>query len=208
VTGGVAPGPSPNGAAPGDAALVARVLSGEREAFSELVRRHQDVLYRQAFATLRDPDEAADLVQDAFVKAYTRLRSCREPDRFRAWVFTILRNQTRDYLKNVRRRGVSWDDHAPGLPASDDPARDVEEVEFESRLADVLATLPEAQREAFLLKHVEDLSYEEMSEVLGVGISALKMRVMRAREAIVEKLERDRVAPAADDVTRGGSRSS
>jgi RNA polymerase sigma-70 factor, ECF subfamily len=187
---------------PVDAALVAAVRAGEREAFSELVRRHQALLYRQALATVRDPDAAADLVQDTFVRAYTRLRSCKEPHRFRAWVYTILRNQVRDYLKNVRRRSVPWDEHTAPAASAENPQRDAEEADFRGRLSAALETLPQAQREAFLLKHVEDLSYEEMSELLGVGTSALKMRVMRAREAIAARLTRNGVAPGAEDVTR------
>jgi RNA polymerase sigma-70 factor, ECF subfamily len=198
----------PDADVPGDAALVAAVRAGEREAFSELVRRHQVLLYRQALATVRDPDAAADLVQDTFIRAYTRLGSCREPHRFRAWVYTILRNQVRDYLKNVRRRSVPWDEHTAPASSAENPQRDAEGAEFRSRLSDVLDTLPEAQREAFLLKYVEDLSYEEMAQMLGTGTSALKMRVLRAREAIAARLGRDGIAPEAGDVTRVAGPSS
>jgi RNA polymerase sigma-70 factor, ECF subfamily len=179
----IAPGAQVN-----DGELVRRVLAGDQEAYTVLVERHQGLLFRQAYALVNDSDAAADLVQDAFVRAYRDLRRCRDPERFRAWVFTIVRNGCRDYLKNIRRRSVPWETHGADLPSADDPHRDAENAEFRRLVGEALATLPEAQREAFLLRHVEDLSYEEMSETLGTGVSALKMRVMRAREALVARL--------------------
>jgi RNA polymerase sigma-70 factor, ECF subfamily len=176
------------GAQAGDGELVRRVMAGDRDAYTVLVERHQGLLFRQAYALVNDSDAAADLVQDAFVRAYRDLRRCRDPERFRAWVFTIVRNGCRDYLKNIRRRSVPWETHGAELRSAHDPHQDAENEEFRRRVGEALATLPEAQREAFLLRHVEDLSYEEMAETLGAGVSALKMRVMRAREGLVARL--------------------
>jgi RNA polymerase sigma-70 factor, ECF subfamily len=172
----------------GDGEIVCRVLSGDEETFGVLVDRHQGLLFRQAYALVHDSDAAADLVQDAFVRAYRDLRRCREPERFRAWVFTILRNGCRDYLKDIRRRSLPLETHGIDLPSGDDPLRDAENEEFHRRVVDALAELPEAQREAFLLRHVEGLSYEEMAGTLGTAVSALKMRVLRARHALVSRL--------------------
>lgn len=171
-----------------DAELVERVLAGDRERFAELVRRHQDGLYRHALGMLGSPDAAADLAQDSFIRAYTRLESCSEPARFSAWLFRILRNACLDYLKDRRRKTVPIDDESILGVSDADPGLAVEQTEVRAAVLRALETLPEAQREAFLLKHVEDLSYEEMAERLGASISALKMRVKRAREALQELL--------------------
>lgn len=167
-----------------DRALVERILRGERELYALLVTRYQDTLYRHAVGMIGDRDAASDLVQDALVKAYTRLATCQDPDRFPAWLFRILRNRCKDWLKNRRQRNVSLTDDAASAPAGDDPGRSLERTELGRVVEAALARLPEAQREAFLMKHVEGLSYEEMAERLETGVSALKMRVMRAREAL------------------------
>ncbi|HEX2202262.1 MAG TPA: RNA polymerase sigma factor [Longimicrobium sp.] len=168
-----------------DRAFVERILGGERELYARLVARYQDTLYRHAVGMVGDRDAASDLVQDALVKAYTRLDTCQDPDRFPAWLFRILRNRCKDWLKNRRQQNVSLtDDNAASAPAGDDPGRSLERTELGRVVEAALARLPEAQREAFLMKHVEGLSYEEMAERLETGVSALKMRVMRAREAL------------------------
>ena len=173
-----------------DAELIERILqSGERECYAVLVGRYQEALFRHAAAMVGDRDAAADLVQDSFVKAYTRLDTCQDPERFPAWLFRILRNRCKDWLKNRRQHTVSLADDAVVAPAGDDPMREMERTELGRVVEAALARLPAAQREAFLLKHVEGRSYEEMAEMLDTGISALKMRVMRAREALQEYLK-------------------
>jgi RNA polymerase sigma-70 factor (ECF subfamily) len=166
-----------------DAEVVARVLAGERERYTVLVERYQQVLFRHALGMVRDADQAADLVQDAFVRAYAQLARCRDPERFGGWVFRILANRCRDYLKSAGRRGVPLDGSL-AAPRAAEADRMHEERELSEVLARALETLPAAQREALLLKHVEECSYEEMAERLGASVSALKMRVMRAREAL------------------------
>ena len=172
-----------------DAELVRRVVAGDAAPYEVLVRRYQETLYRHAFGMLGDGDAAADMVQDTFIKAYTRLATC-DPDRFAAWLFRILRNRCKDYLKSRRRRDVPLLDDAPHpAPPGDDPDVRLDQSQIAAVVTDALARLPAAQREAFLLKHVEGRSYEEMAELLGTGVSALKMRVMRAREALQSLLE-------------------
>jgi RNA polymerase sigma-70 factor (ECF subfamily) len=172
-----------------DAGDVRRVLEGQAAHYEVLVRRYQEPMYRHAYGMVGDPDAAADLVQDSLVKAYTRLGTC-DPERFAAWLFRILRNRCKDYLKSRRRRDVPLVDDGPhAAPAGDDPGRTLERTELGRAVADALARIPESQREAFLLKHVEGRSYEEMADLLDAGISALKMRVMRAREALQEMLK-------------------
>jgi RNA polymerase sigma-70 factor, ECF subfamily len=167
-----------------DEAAVARVLSGDREAYALLIHRYQEGLFRFALGMTGSSDVAADLVQDSLVKAFTHLDRCREPARFGAWIHRIVRNRCLDYLKAPGRSDLPITE--AGNYLATEPAADefVERAELRTALFAALATLPHAQREAFLLKHLEDRPYEEMSEMLGASISALKMRVKRAREAL------------------------
>lgn len=180
--------------APSDAAVVARVLSGDRDAYRILVRRYQDPLFRYALRMIGRGDAAADVVQASLVKAFTRLDRCRNPDRFGAWVFRIVANACKDHFRSRRRRNVSLDDDDGAgirlrLSSDSDPARDAERSELRKLIDAALAELSPNQREAFVLKHVEQRSYDEMSEILDASVSALKMRVHRAREALQAELE-------------------
>jgi RNA polymerase sigma-70 factor (ECF subfamily) len=172
---------------PTDAELIRRVLSGGGEAYALLVQRHQGALFRHARAIGLDADTAADMVQDALVRAYERLGSCRDPGRFGIWIGRILRNRCLDHVKSPAARA-----HAPlhaALRAEHgDPERDEERASIRHALEAALASLPAEQREAFLLKHAEDRSYEEMAEMAGCSVSALKMRVHRARERLRERI--------------------
>ena len=172
-----------------DGELVGRVLGGDRGAYAQLIEGHQQRLFSHAFRMTGDSDVAADLVQDAFIKGFSRLKSCNDPNLFGAWVFRILRNRTLDYLKNRRRSEVPLEKGAYSMASDEDPSERVEASEIAVAIEGALATLPDTQREAFILKHVEDQSYEEMSDELEVSVSALKMRVMRARESLQAVLE-------------------
>lgn len=164
-----------------DAELVARVLHGQRDAYAGLVRRHQDRLYRHARGMGLDHDTSLDLVQDAFVKAYTRLSECRAADQFRFWLFRIGRNLCLDYLKSVRRLSMPLSTLPDAENIADDNATD---HELSSTLRTALEQLPLALREAFLLKHDAGYTYDEVAELTNASPSAVKMRVHRAREAL------------------------
>jgi RNA polymerase sigma-70 factor (ECF subfamily) len=182
-----------------DAAVIERVLAGDINEYERLVRRYQGALYRYAVGMVLDHDAAADMVQDAFVRAYTSLGRCRDRERFGAWLFQTLRNRSLDYLKDVQRKNVRLDDESPLIDTAQSPSAMVERKQLQSRLRDALATLPEAQREAFVMHYVEEIPYETMSELLDAKVSALKMRVMRAREALSATLRTPEVTepPAA-----------
>lgn len=173
---------------PADGDLLDRVLAGERDAYGILVGRYQERLFRFALASVRDRDTAADLVQDTLVRAYANLATCRDRDRFGAWLFRILRNRCIDHGKEHRRRDVSLFDRGELASTLGLPEVETERSYLRDALERALAELPEAQREAFLLKHLQGMSYEEISVVLDVGTSALKMRVARAREALQSAL--------------------
>jgi RNA polymerase sigma-70 factor, ECF subfamily len=172
---------------PSDAQLVGEVLGGRKERFALLVRRHQDSLFRHARGMGLDPDTAADMVQDALVKAYESLDGCQDPGRFGFWVGRILRNRCLDHLKSAAtQRNTPLH---PGLPAMrGNPERHQETGTLREALESALEALPLEQREGFLLKHVEGRSYEELAELAGASVSAVKMRVHRAREFLREHL--------------------
>jgi RNA polymerase sigma-70 factor, ECF subfamily len=173
-----------------DREVVARVAAGDRDAFRLLVRRYQDMLFRHAARMTGDHDVAADLVQSSFVKAYTNLARCRDPERFGAWVYRILANACKDHLKSKRRKDVSIEDQTQIADVGENPAGDLERTQLRAVLNQAVAASPESLREAFVMKHVEGRSYEEMAELLETSVPALKMRVHRAREALKERLER------------------
>lgn len=171
-----------------DADIVARVLAGDTEQYASIVERYQRALYRHAVAMVLDHDAAADMVQDAFVRAYTNLKECRDPRRFRAWLFQTLRNRCLDYLKEASRRNLRLDDVDDPLDEADGPAEAAERNEMRSGIVRALGQLPPALREAFVMHYVDGVPYETMAELLDASVSALKMRAMRAREALSSAL--------------------
>lgn len=176
-----------------DAVLVRRVLDGQRDAYTDLVRRHQDVIYRHLRGMGLDHDTALDIAQDSFVRAYDRLAECRDQAHFRAWLFRIARNLCLDYLKNVRRAMVPFSD-VEGSESLEDGRVDTTDLELTMRAA--LERLPPALREAFLLKHDAGYTYDEVAEMTDASPSAVKMRVHRARETLREFLTSEGVTAA------------
>lgn len=172
-----------------DAQVVRDVLAGDRDAYRLLVRRYGSVLHGHALRMSGNQDTAADLVQHALVKGYKSLGSCREPDRVGAWLFRILANLARDYVRSPRRKDVPLQ-ALPDIPEDHEgPDQAAEGAEIRARLDDALGRLTPEQREAFVLKHVEGRSYEEIAAVMDLSVAALKMRVHRAREALRGLLE-------------------
>jgi RNA polymerase sigma-70 factor, ECF subfamily len=173
-----------------DQETIARILAGDRDAYASLINRYSDPLYRHAVGMTGSPDVAEDILQASFIKAYHHLHEVR--GRFDAWLFRIVANACKDWLKNIRRTHLSYDeDDQPSSLQS--PEEEMDRSELRSDLEKALASLPESLREAFVMKHVEGRSYEEMAALLETTVGALKMRVHRAREALQQLLE-DRYA--------------
>ncbi len=165
-----------------DGLLQSRVLAGEREVYARLVDRHRDRLGRYALRMLGNRADAEDALQDTFVRAYRSLARCK-PEGFGPWVFGILVNRCRTYAaRRARIQGVMVTDDVAMARASVEHSEERDGIRDSIRWA--LEQLPAEQREAFLLKHVEDLSYDAMEEMTGVRLSALRMRVFRAREEL------------------------
>jgi RNA polymerase sigma-70 factor (ECF subfamily) len=166
-----------------DGALVRQVLAGDQAAYAELVGRYRDRLGRYAVRMLGNAADAEEALQDTFVRGYRSLGHCVEPERFGAWLFGILVNRCRTTGAQRARRERTLVHHDAFVERAS-TAPEADRAALREAINWALARIPPQNREAFLLKHVEELSYEEMSVITGVGISALKMRVMRAREEL------------------------
>src|SRR5260221_10622557 len=162
-----------------DQRIIQRVLAGERDEFTVLITRYSDPLYRHALCMTGSPDVAEDILQLSFIKAYQHLSEVR--GRFDAWVFRIVANSCKDWLKNIRRTHLSYDeDDQPSSYST--PEEEMDRNELRTDLETALERLPASLREAFVMKHVEGRSYEEMAVLLYTTVWALKIRVKRPRQ--------------------------
>lgn len=171
---------------PSDAAIARRVLAGDREAYRLLVERHRPRLARFAVRMLGNREDAEEALQDAFLRAFRSLGQCADLDRFDGWLFRILANRCRTRgARRSRYEATFVADEIALLAARDPSSADLlDRHAWSDEVARALAALGEEAREAFLLRYLEDLSYEEMAELTGAGVSALKMRVKRACERL------------------------
>jgi RNA polymerase sigma-70 factor, ECF subfamily len=172
-----------------DAADVRRVLAGDVDAYARLVDRYYDRCARFAVRMLGNRDDAEDALQATFLRAYRALGRYQERDRFSAWLYRILVNQCRSVAaRRAHRDRVFVREEALLLNAPDKTQGWT--GEDEELIQRALNELDPLLREAFLLKYVDEMSYEEMSALTGAGVSALKMRVKRACDRLRERWER------------------
>jgi|SRR5712692_5230491 len=174
---------------PTDADVIASVLDGDTERFGILVERYQDEFARYAKYMTGSEDEAADIIQESLVRAYRSLQRCKDRANFKGWLFRIVSNQCKSHLARRRRRTLErLSEEAATVPALEDPGADAEAADVRRKVHQALQELPTDQREALVLKYVEGLSLPEMAEILSASVSALKMRLMRARRELLAKL--------------------
>jgi RNA polymerase sigma-70 factor (ECF subfamily) len=169
-----------------DEEAVARVLAGEVERFGVLVEKYREAFGRYATAVCGDHDLAADAMQEAFIRAYDRLATCRDPARFGAWFFRVLTNQCRNHRDRRRVHAPLELETVAASGATDDRVlgREIREA-----IEAALAGLGHELREAFVLRHLDGRSYVEMAGLLGEREDTLRMRVHRARAAVRARLE-------------------
>ena len=169
-----------------DGEIVRAVLAGDRERYARLVERYRDRYARYAARMLGSADAAEDAVQDAFVRAFDQLSQCKDPDKFVSWFFLILRN--RCFAERRRNRTESSLEAAESVAAADRTDGGAEAGERRRALQLALMELTPDQREVFVLKHVEGLSYGEIAERLSTSVPSLKMRMHRAYDTLREQL--------------------
>lgn len=187
-----------------EAQLVDRFLSGDREAFAELIRPHVGALYGVALAILKDEHDAEETVQDAVLKAMTHLGGFRRESKFSTWITQITINEGRMKLRKARRhiyRSLDEEvndgesEYRPRDLADwrEIPSESLERTELRDALEGALNTLSPAAREVILLRDVQNYSTAETAKILGVSVVAVKSRLLRARMQI-----RDALAPGID----------
>lgn len=174
-----------------DAELVARSLEGDTAAYGELVARHQRVLFNVALRMAGNREDAQDVTQIAFVKAYRSLASFDRRRKFFSWIYRILWNETVNLVQR-RPRFEPLDDEMPAGAAA--PDRDSEEREERDLIQEAIGELPVDYRQVIVLRHFAQLSYQEMSRVIDLPEKTVKSRLFTARRLLGSILERKGVA--------------
>ena len=162
-----------------DAAVVARCLAGEHNAYEAIVSRYQKGLFNVALRMLGNYEDARDATQTAFIKAYEHLDSFNPEQRFFNWLYRILKNE----CLNSRRGRRAAEPVSPDLPASNG-ADPVETRERHQAVQSALLTLSVEYREVVVLRHFTDLSYDEIAATLGIPAKTVKSRLYTARQQL------------------------
>jgi len=181
-----------------DALLVRRVQAGEVHAFTELVRKYQDRVFNACLRICGRREDAADLTQEAFLKAFSAIDEFRGASAFYTWIFRIAVNLSISHQRKERhRRTASIDD--PGgsgdadfrMPASADadPSDAIAAQETRAQVAAALATLDAEHRAAIVLRDIEGCDYQEIADILELPIGTVKSRIFRGRLALRRQLE-------------------
>ena len=164
-----------------DRDAVARTLAGDAEAFASVVRRHGKTLLTLCTRMVSDRQVGEELAQEALARAYSGLGSWNGDCRFRHWLCRVAMNCCRDYLKAGARAERPAELTGDELATARDPEGEVAGRELLAALESAIARLPLKYREAFLLFHAQNLAYDEIEAITGASVSALKVRVHRAR---------------------------
>ncbi|MGD2134988.1 MAG: sigma-70 family RNA polymerase sigma factor [Gemmatimonadales bacterium] len=178
-----------------DRPLILRVRDGDRTAFGTLVERHMRRAYYAALSLVGSHDDALDLSQEAFVRAF-RARASLDPDRpFYPWLYQILRRLCFNFTRDTRTRrriltqASPWlADGARARAQAVDPARRLEREELRARVGTAVEALPERLREVLVLREFEELKYREIAELLDIPIGTVMSRLYDARRALAEEL--------------------
>ena len=167
-----------------DSQLIARSKGGDGEAFGEIVRRCQDLVYRQAWGYLQDDEAAKDAAQEVFVTAYEGIPYLRKDEALRRWLYRICRN----HCLNVIRRQRLERKLRPEAPDELKP-----DVALRLTLRGMISDLTDPYREVIILRYYNELRYEEIAQVLGISVSSVKIRLFRAKKTLKRMLrERNR----------------
>lgn len=177
----------------GDQVLVERAQRGDPRAFDLLVLKYQQKILKLVMRYVRDPAEALDVSQEAFIKAYRALPGFRGDSAFYTWLYRIAINTAKNYVVALQRKPLEYelDDQAGEKAGSHADLRDEETPEglamqeqLRETLEGAIAVLPEELRTAIILREVEGLSYEEIATAMECPVGTVRSRIFRAREAI------------------------
>lgn len=188
-----------------DSELVTRVLAGDRNAYRPLVERYQNRVHAMVYGMVRDPEEARDIVQNAFIKAYQNLGSFRIESSFYTWLYRIAMNLAIDHCRMAKRRRTSSfeesiasrddDGNLLEMHHTDSPQKALQRKETHQRIFKAMEDLTEEQREVILLREVEGLSYKEIADAMDIPEGTVMSRLFYARKrlqaALVALTEKD-----------------
>lgn len=175
-----------------EAELVARAQTGDEPAFEELVRRYRNDVYGLSFHFLRNREEAWDVSQEVFIKAYRSLKRFRGDSGFKTWLLRITANHCKDHFKKRKLATVSID----ALPTQDffagpgDPEKSLRNSELGQAIEEAMNSLPPKHRLAFVLREFEDMSYKEMAQVMQCSEGTVMSRLHHARKKLQNTLAR------------------
>jgi RNA polymerase sigma-70 factor (ECF subfamily) len=177
-----------------DRDLVGRARRGDREAFTQLVMQYQVPLYNMALRMVGGRDDAADITQEAFLRAWDKIRTLRDAP-FKSWLFQIAANLCYDHLRRGRRYGVMPPDEAAARAVplgigTPDPQERAEASERNRLVRESIQALDHEMRLAIILRDINGLAYEEIAAVLRVPLGTVKSRIARARAQVQEQLQR------------------
>jgi len=180
-----------------DAQLIEKFLKGDVNAFNTLVRRWEKSIYNFLLRQAGKPEEAKDLCQEAFIRAYRSLKQLRDPQKFSTWMYRIALNACRDEMKKRQRRKTfslnGFDEHGedspnPGLEmeknASTDPHIAAQNRDVKALLNRALQTIPEEQRVVIIMKEYQGLKFTEIAETLGISVNTAKSRMYYGLSAL------------------------
>jgi RNA polymerase sigma-70 factor (ECF subfamily) len=179
-----------------DIQIIDRVLSGDVDAFSGIIEKYKDKTFNYVYSQVKDYDEALDITQEIFIMTIEALRSFRRESKFSTWFYSIMVNYCKNYRKKNSRYNVvsinsSRGDEEYDLQLPDERENPEEEVILNDSLRIVreeISMLPDDYREILVLRDIEGMSYNEISEILGISLSNVKVRIHRGREFLKNRL--------------------
>jgi RNA polymerase sigma-70 factor (ECF subfamily) len=181
-----------------DQRLVERVQQGDKLAFDVLVLKYQHKIVKLIMRYVRDPSEALDVSQEAFLKAYRALPKFRGDSAFYTWLYRIAVNTAKNYIVAMNRRPVEYDldlQESDGyelnvkLRNEDSPEKIAQRDELQETVQSAIDSLPEELRVAILLREIDGLSYEEIAHAMECPVGTVRSRIFRAREAIDKTIQ-------------------
>ena len=177
------------------AQLVRAFRQGDQQAFNRLVALYQRKIYNLALGYVKQEDEAKDLAQDIFVTVFRQIDKLKDESKFGAWLYQLAMNHCRNRYQKLRRMGFfsnqSLDDTETGLNLSSGvtPEKEYERQNTSRQVREAIASLAPAEKEVILLRDLQELSYEEISEILGLPMGTVKSKLNRARLALKNRLK-------------------
>jgi RNA polymerase sigma-70 factor, ECF subfamily len=185
--------------------LIQRAQAGDQEAFGGLVRAYQGPVYNLAYRMLGTPMEAEEAVQETFLRVYRGMKSYDPQQKLSSWILAIASHYCVDRLRRRRMTWLSLEDAPAAALAettSEAPERGFLDREKEQEMQQLLSSLPETYRVVLVLRYWQDLSYEEIAEMLGSTESAVKSRLHRARELMADFVARQQTEQSSKRVER------